>query len=301
MKKEEREINCINKKIRRLGQTHIFVVMPQGLGDILYLCLYIKQYRHLHDGKKVALIVTKKHFLDLAMLYKEFFETILYININLLGKVDNSKFVYYEPFVYNADNPQDYLDNAIKQGIGIDIHAVPYYPTIYVSQYEKKRIEKLIPKSGKTILISPEAVSCSVDINENEWIYLADVLEKKDMQVYFNCPNNTLYGKYPKLFLPLRETLLFTHYAGYFIGLRSGLCDVIAAFSDCKQIVIYPNNKQYGEFPSIKNYNRNPNIRYMEYCSLKRIFPDRRITEFIYEKRLFDLIEREFKSGEDIS
>jgi hypothetical protein len=301
MAKKELEVKQINKRIQALGQSHIFILIPQGLGDILYFCSYIKEYRRLHTGKKVALIITKKHFLDLIMLYKEFFETVLYIDISLFNKVDDSKFIYYESWIYNPDNPQEHLITAVKQGMGINVNTMPYYPTIYISRYEKLRIKKLIPKPGKTILISPEAVSCSVDIAESEWVYLADILERKGFQVYFNSGNRKMYGKYPKLFLPLRDTLIFTHYAGYFIGTRSGLCDVIAAFSNCKQIIIYPRNKKRGEFPSIKNYDRNPNTQYMEYCSLKKAFPDRIITEVICKKGVFDLIEREFGSGKDIS
>mgnify|MGYP002509928937 CR=1 FL=1 len=301
MAKKEWEAKQINKKIHALEQSHILILIPQGLGDILYFCSYIKEYRRLHAGKKIALIVTKMHFLNLIMLYKEFFDAVLYIDINLFNKVDDSKFIYYEPWIYNPDNPQEHLITAVKQGMGINMNVIPYYPTIYISKYEKIRIRKLIPKPGKTILISPEAVSCSVDITESEWIYLADILEKKGFCVYFNCENRAMYEKYPKLFLPLQETLVFTHYAGYFIGIRSGLCDVVAAFSDCKQIIIYPHNKKKGAFPSIKNYDRNPNLQYMEYCSLKKAFPDRIITEFICKRSLFDLIEREFESGKDIS
>ncbi len=301
IKKNEWEVNQINRRIRELDPSYRLVFIPQGLGDILYFCSYLKEYRQLYAGKKLALIVTKKHFCDLIMLYKKYWEKLFYIDVNLFGKIDNSRFIYYEPWIYNPDKPEDHLIHAVKQGMGVNRSATPYYPTIYISQYEKRRMEKLIKKSGKAVLISPEAVSCSVNITQDEWIYLADVLEKNGLQVYFNCGNNVKYGKYPNLFLSLRETLIFTHYAGHFIGIRSGLCDVVAAFSDCKQIFIYPNNKGEGEFPSIKNYDKNPNLQYMDYCSLKRAFPDRIITEFICEKNLFNLIEREFKSGEDIS
>lgn len=302
MRKEDRKITYINKKIQRLSQSYVVVVMPQGLGDILYFCLYLKHYKREHSTNKIAFIVTKKHFRDLANFYKNLFDKIIYIDAPLLNKVDNSRLVYYYPQIYNENNPQEHLMYAVKQGIGVDINSTPYYPTIYVSRHEKRIIGKIISKPGRTILISPEAVSCSVDISEKEWIDLADTLREKGMEVYFNTNKQEMYGNYPKIFFSLRKTLIFTHYAGYFIGFRSGLCDVVAAFSDCKQIIIYPNNKKIGEFPSIKNFDINPNEKYMDYCSLKKAFPDRTITEFIYKKgQLLNRIEREFRNGEDLS
>lgn len=302
MTKEDRKIAYINKKIQKLSQSYIVVVMPQGLGDILYFCLFLEDYRREHIGNKIAFIVTKKHFMDLAILYKHLIDKIIYIDSSLLNKVDNSRFIYYYPQIYNENNPQEHLMHAVKQAIGVNINAIPYYPTIYVSQHEKWTIRKTISKPGKAILISPEAVSCNVDITETEWIDLADTLKEKGMEVYFNTNKKNMYGSYPKVFFSLRKTLIFSHYAGYFIGFRSGLCDVVAAFSDCKQIVIYPNNKKIGEFPSIKNFDINPNKKYMDYCSLKTAFPDRAITEFIYENgQLLNMIGREFRDGEDIS
>ncbi len=47
---------------------------PQGLGDILFVCALIREYKRSNPNKKIAILVTKKHFYDFAKLYQnEFF------------------------------------------------------------------------------------------------------------------------------------------------------------------------------------------------------------------------------------
>lgn len=301
MQDEELRIARFNRKIKKIDSSYIIVTMPQGLGDILFFCIFSKEYRRLHPQNKLALLVTKRHFLNLAELYRDCFDKILYVDADIFSKIDSSRLTFYYHLIYDEKNPQVHLADAVRNAIGVGNNVNPYYPVIYVSAKEKRRIQKLGVQRGRTVLISPEAVSCSIDASEEDWLNIADMLEKKGFRVFFNCGNNLMYGTYPKVFLSLRETLIFTHYAGYFIGFRSGLCDVISAFSDCRQIIVYPNNKRQGEFPAVKDFDINPNVKYMEYCSLKRAFPDRIITEFIYEKgRMAAAIEREFGNGENI-
>ena len=300
----KRRIKILKANIRNvfISSSYGIIVMPQGLGDILFFCMFAEEYKKIHNVKKLALVVTKKHFLDLAKLYKTSFEKIIYIDASIFNDVNANRFTFFYPKIYDDNNPQEHLIDAVKNAMGVPRNTNAYYPMIYIKKTEKKKIESMGVHIGKSILIAPDAVSCSIDMVEQEWIGIADMLTNMGYTVFFNSKNQDLYGSYKKVFLSVRETIIFTHYAGAFLGFRSGLCDVIAAFSDCKQFIIYPNNKKKDEFKSIVNYNLNPNERYMQYCSLKYAFPDRNISEYIYKKEtLIRRIKEEFKNGKNFS
>lgn len=294
------KIVIANIKNLHYSSSYDVVVMPQGLGDILFFCMYAQEYKRIHNCNRLALVVTKKHFKDLAKIYKACFEKIIYIDEQIFSSVNMNKFTFLYSKIYDDNSPKERLVDAIKDAMNVPQTANAYYPMIYIRKSEKRRIDKIGVPFGKGILIAPDAVSCSIDMTQQDWINIADMLSSMGYTVFFNSKNPNLYGKYKKIFLSVRETIIFTHYAGAFIGFRSGLCDVIAAFSDCNQFIIYPNNRMKGEFKSITNYDSNPNEKYMHYCSLQYTFPDRNIFEYIYKKEnLMQKIKEVFKNGKN--
>ena len=193
MQTEELEITKVNQKINSLDDSYIIVVMPQGLGDILFFCIYAKEYRKMHSGRKLALVVSKLHFLDLANLYSQCFETILYVPAAIFDKVDNTRFTYFFPMIYDEKNPQTHLAVAVRRAMGIENCNTPYYPIIYVTKKVKKMIEKYHFPRGKTVLVAPEAVSCTIDMTEEDWVKIADRLADKGLTVFFNSKDQSSY------------------------------------------------------------------------------------------------------------
>lgn len=95
-------------------------------------------------------------------------------------------------------------------------------------------------KPGRTVLLAP----CSTGLEEHLlpmsfWAELAQGLRKEGWLVCTNCAA----GEKPvpgtlALYLPLTEIVPFLDVAGGFIGIRSGLCDVIST-SICRKVILH--------------------------------------------------------------
>ena len=285
------------------GNRYIVVYPPQGLGDILQVLMHLQGLKAIYPGKKVALVITKPHFLELAKLYHKVTDKFLYLSQDQCEILAKSR--YGELFrsswwkVYDEKSPRLYFHYAVMAAYGIPAHTPAYIPKIQASRKTLRHLNSLGIKNGGTVIIAPEAVSCDEVISLEVWMKVAVNLEGQGFKVFFNSRNEA-YGKERLLFLPLQETLHAITQGGGFIGYRSGLCDVVSAFTKSRQIIVYPNNRKPGEYPSIMGYDQNPNEKYMEYCSLNNIYPDKEIRELIYsEDGLLSAVKEVFGNGQD--
>ena len=99
---------------------------------------------------------------------------------------------------------------------------------------------KLIP--NKTILISPYATHFTPVISKQQWATLVKKLKDKGYTVCTNCVQEEEPIEGTKgIFIDLEDCCDFVEKAGGFIGVRSGLCDLICQ-TDCRKIVIYDAN-----------------------------------------------------------
>ncbi len=128
-------------------------------------------------------------------------------------------------------------------------------------QADKEYINSLFQKNGlikgKTVIISPYA-NTSSSLPENFWIKLArDYTEKG----YTACTNSCGDGEpaiegTKAVKIPLKAVIQFVEAAGTFIGLRSGLCDVISS-AKAKKVILYPDRiyqgGKYIDFYSLNN------------------------------------------------
>ena len=96
----------------------------------------------------------------------------------------------------------------------------------------------LIP--GRTVLLAPYAGSFISEVNLEIWNRIADMLMNKGYTVCTNC-----FGKEEQpvsgtksLAISYNDCINFLNIAGGFIGIRSGLCDIISS-SSAKKMIIY--------------------------------------------------------------
>lgn len=106
--------------------------------------------------------------------------------------------------------------------------------------------EKNLPK-GNTVLIAPYAgMNTLFGISFEFYCSIANKLKELGFVVCTNC-NNTyedrLISDTIPIFLPHEQMIRFCEDAGYFIGTRSGLCDIISSAKLKKKIIIYPDEK----------------------------------------------------------
>lgn len=279
--------------VGELDASYRIIFMPQGLGDILFFLMYSTQYRQTIPEDKLAVVVTKRHFMQLVELFDARIDAICYMDI-ADEPVWRDRMTYFYDGIYNSA-PQPYLVRAIQNAMGLPETARAYLPELPCPSNFGKLSQQYDLRKGNTVLIAPDAVSCSLDLTDTVWVHIADLCTQAGWKVLFNVEKEGRFENYPTVFLPMVETLYFIAEGGSFIGLRSGLCDVMAAFTNANALIIYPNNKRLGEFPSIVGYDTDPNGAYLRYCSLKNIFPNKQITEVIYsgEEALLQTVLKE--------
>lgn len=253
---------------------------PQGLGDILYILLSLE---NMKDEKKYLFILRKKHFQNLCSLFPNVVEqTIISLD---LPSCEN--FLYQHFHIYKKQEFDNFLD-LFKDATRVDIKRDHYF------NFDKNYKVKFV-KDGfilnKTVLILPESVSCPNEISKEYWIEYANRLKRNGYLPVFNSKNK--YGDYKNIFYDLSETINFAECAGYIVGYRSGLCDILSYFTNAKCFYFYPEKPHASNQDYIKDFENDPARRYMEFCSLKKINPTKDIQEFIFNKDNFPIFEKE--------
>lgn len=128
------------------------------------------------------------------------------------------------------------LEMIYKYGVyGLDKDYMPYKP-VKLEPY--KNLGQIIP--GKAIVLSPYAKSVT-GIPKAIWESITAYYRKKGCQLFTNVAEGeaALPGTIP-LQTRLVELQSAVERAGTFIGLRSGLCDVLKE-ANCKKIALYPD------------------------------------------------------------
>lgn len=139
---------------------------------------------------------------------------------------------------------------------GMDKAAGRELPVVDRSEeYAERLFKKKGLRKGKTVILSPYAGSFVSDMRKEEWAGIAKGLAQRGYDVCTNCNGESekpVEGTIP-FFFPYYEAVSVIEYAGGFIALRSGLCDVVSS-ADCKMVIIYETgfNAAKYEFFSLK-------------------------------------------------
>lgn len=127
-------------------------------------------------------------------------------------------------------------------------------------------IEKYNIKKGKSVIISPYATTLA-DIPESFWEELVKKIKALGYDCYTNCDiktENPIKGS-KDIFFPLNIAPQFIEYAGAFIGVRSGFCDVISS-AKAKKVVLYDKDNFFYNMRSYEYFNlKDMNLCYEAY------------------------------------
>lgn len=113
---------------------------------------------------------------------------------------------------------------------------------------------------GKTVVIAPEANSVT-KLGTWLWNRIIEELVKKGYTVLVNTKEKESYCA-PHYYCAYEESVPLLEYAGHFIGLRSGLCDIISS-AKCQKVVIYPAKTEKADYSEHRTE--------IEFCGLKRM------------------------------
>jgi hypothetical protein len=91
---------------------------------------------------------------------------------------------------------------------------------------------------GKTVVLSPYS-NTLFGLPDDVFGTIVSYCQERGMTVCTNCAGSEKPIKGTKaVFFPLNQAIAFFDAAGYFIGVRSGLCDIISS-SRCKKVIFY--------------------------------------------------------------
>lgn len=105
-----------------------------------------------------------------------------------------------------------------------------------------KKYEKAGMIKGKTVIIAPFAYSVK-DLPIWFWEEIAKKLKEKGYAVFVNINTESeinVFDNMETVFFSFDECEAILQFAGYFLALRSGLCDIVSMIS-CKKVILYPD------------------------------------------------------------
>lgn len=261
--------------------TNVLVVPWPGTGDAYQTGLYLPEFLSKHKIDDYVLVVGTKSVAKVLALFG------LEKRTKVLCFDDTEKLSHFASFVGIKNtkiwllhhNPPEMHSSMMKQiegfnavtwgemfrdmGMDLDETAIPKLPTF---TYDKESIEGVFKEKnlmpGRTVVISPYANTFD-SMPIQAW---KEIVKRLKRMGYSVCTNSTgpsepaLPGTVP-VFFSYAESVPFLEYAGAFIGLRNGLCDIISS-AQCAKVILYQNQK-CGYGPIIDLFN----MKEMGLCS----------------------------------
>ena len=216
---------------------------PNGIDELLSL-FPDKKFYEIRDYSAKAIqkayMLLEKEYLNITIMFPWIYD--LYINRCRIRMTEKFDFM---------DTYQWYVLN-LKTKVQL---AKPIF--LPLSENLEKKYEQLGIKRGRTIILAPEANSVT-SLTCEDWIEIITVLKKLGYEVFINAKADKYGCK--SIFITYYESEALLSYAGYFIGIRSGLCDIISTIK-CKKIIIYPQKSE--------RVNYSEHRSEIDFCGLK--------------------------------
>jgi hypothetical protein len=235
------------EQIRRQYPMHHLVVCPNhALGDVYWAMSFLPLYLEKHGIKAVAIVVIGNSCRQVAELFGA--ENIVMLEPPEMDELVQALIFTREGNSIIAHHDRPYTDNIIRwldrhflsfidyyryavYGLAEDTPPVP--PANFVPFANHENI-----KPGQSVILSPYAKSV-VALPPGFWEQIAADYSARDYEVYTNVigDESPIRGT-QTLTLPLAQMPAAAEYAGVFIGLRSGLCDILFA-ANCRKTVVF--------------------------------------------------------------
>lgn len=232
----------------QFGNAFLVVCPFNALGDIYFCLSYLPAYMKKRGIKKYAVCVPSQGCLAVARLFG--IEHAISLEQKKLDAVvqaviytqDNGCFIAHQDRPYVVDlhrvlkMRQISLETIYCCGIfGLAVGTPPMLPTGFQMWEKLDEIE-----AGKAVILAPYAKSVPA-LPESLWEEIVEDFLGKGLQVYTNVTGLELPLPHT---LPLQAELCemrsIVEKAGTFIGIRSGLCDVLRT-AECRKVALYPD------------------------------------------------------------
>ena len=237
------------EKVKEMYPNHFRIFCPfAALGDVYYMMSYLPYFLKERNRGQAIVFTIGKACANVVRMFggvessiftqREMDETIqavLYLR-------DKESYIPHQdrPYVVNLYKAlyikKILFETIYKCGVfALSIETEPYKPC-NLKQYDKL---SEIPYK-QSVILSPYAKSVT-NISMEYWEKIISYCKEKGYSIYTNVTSEEIELTGTKrLEVALNEIQSVVEHAGTFIGLRSGLCDVIK-YADCKKIALYPD------------------------------------------------------------
>ena len=237
------------KKIRKLYPLQHLVICPYAaLGDVYTALSFLPQYCLKNKIKSTAVLVVGNACRQVAEMFDtgnvmaldraamdELIQAVLFTE-------EKNCIIAHHDRPYTNDNIRCLdkhfvsFDDCYRFGVyGLPEEAQPALPTKAVPFKSKEQIEK-----NNTVILSPYAKSM-VQLPETFWKTMAEDYEREGRIVCTNVAGDEKPVKGTKaLSIPINQMISAAEYAGCFVGIRSGLCDILST-AKCNKTVVFPD------------------------------------------------------------
>jgi len=241
---------------QRLGQKYpecFKVLCPfSALGDIFFAMSYLPYFLEKRNiGKCVVGVIGNAcaQAAELFGLENVYIETFTQKDMDELIQAclytrDSSFFIAHQdrPYVVNLHRALYVKCIPLEQIYCCGVFGLPADTNPVKPKAEKQRqyigLQDIC--KGKTVILSPYAKSVTV-LPERIWQDIVQYYKGKGYQCFTNAVGDeqALKGTL-KISPAICELQSVAEYAGTFIGIRSGICDVLK-YAECKKIALYPD------------------------------------------------------------
>ena len=272
----------------------VFLCPYPGTGDVYLACAHLRAYVQEIECGKYKLLVTKENCRKVAELFGELqVEVINEEDANLLLKAWEflgSELMNIKPLLYwgwrtkrflHADkhNQITFYDNFCYDAFGFKNRVAIDNPSSSGDKTALRNyIEKYGIKEGKTVIVAPYAGSFISQIKQDEWEEVTERLKQIGYTVFTNCSDNEKEIEGTKrIFFPYKIAIPLLEYSGMFIGVRTGLCEILSS-AKCNQVIVYESGFAASDY---------------EYFSIKKMGLNSSVNEVVYgrnEKNLMEIV-----------
>lgn len=241
------KLSLEHMKRKYMGAFRIYCPYP-ALGDVSLAMSYLPYFLREKEISKYVVLVVGNACADVARMFgAEAVEVLTQKEMDeqvqaVIYQRDMNAFIAHHdrPYVVNLWKilfaKKITFDELYRIGVfGLTGDVRPYAPT-RLSVYEKLGE---IP-AGNAVILAPHAKSV-VKLPGEYWDSIVEYYSKKGCRIYTNVAGEEkeLPGTI-RLEVKLGELQSAVERAGTFIGLRSGLCDVLKG-ANCRKIALYPD------------------------------------------------------------
>lgn len=294
------EVQCgyrrYKKILEKYGEDTLVVMRSTpAAGDVYLSCMFLSEYMAKNHIKQYVFLLVSEGSKKVAELFGVTgVEIVEETDVQLILKAWTflgSKKMRVKPLFFTGGRTKKWLryenypqitfmDMYRREIFNLD-EKIPGSRPMFDRSSDAARLffKKHRLKLGKTVILSPYTGSFTSGVPMRMWERLAEKLHRRGYCVCTNCASekekpvkNTV-----SIFFQYGETADVLKAAGYFVALRSGLCD-IASTADCKMIVLYEQGF-------------NLSLGY-DFFSLRKMGLNERAIELIYLDNDQELLEK---------